>query len=242
MLGKYVRVRVTQPINSYNKQFGYKYELNYGTIQYNSNPDCGLQSAYIMGINHPVRNFDGRVIARIRRASGSAVYVVAPKRTKFIEPQIRDAVKHAEGNGKYYLTCLYEYSCGAVIYRIINGARRYLLIKNKRNANWGFPKGHIEHGETKQQTAKREVLEETGINITILPDFMEKSEYTIQNRIEKTVAIFLAKTTDTQTVIQQEEIEDYIWLKYDKAISALKYENDKNILVKAEEYLNTREV
>lgn len=238
MLGKYVRVKVTQPINSYNKQFGYKYQLNYGFMHYNSKPGSSAQWAYIMGINHPVRNFDGRVIARIKRATGSTVYVVAPKRTRFIQTEIEDAVHHAEGKAKYTLTCLYEHSCGAVVYRIINGQRRYLLIKNKRSAHWGFPKGHIERGETAEDTAKREVLEETGIHIELLPDFVEESDYSIQGKIEKSVSIFLAKTKDTQTIIQKEEIEDYIWLQYEDALKTLKFENDKTILEKAEQYLN----
>lgn len=57
----------------------------------------------------------------------------------------------------YRLECLYESSCGAVIFHDIKGEVRYLLIKNKRSAHWGFPKGHIERGETKEQTAIREV-------------------------------------------------------------------------------------
>lgn len=240
MLGKFVRVKVTQPINSYNKQFGYQYMLNYGIMHFNSKSGSSTQWAYIMGISHPVRNFDGRVIARIKRATGSTVYVVAPKRMRFIQAEIEDAIEHAEGRGKYRLDCLYEYSCGAVVYRIIKDTRRYLLIKNRRSAHWGFPKGHIERGETSEDTAKREVLEETGIHIELLPDFVEKSDYSIQGKIEKSVSIFLARTDDTQTIIQREEIEDYIWLPYDRALSTLKFENDKSILEKAEKYLNER--
>ncbi|MFR2841802.1 MAG: NUDIX domain-containing protein [Acutalibacteraceae bacterium] len=36
-----------------------------------------------------------------------------------------------------------------------------MLIKNKRSAHWGFPKGHMEKGETREETAKREIGEET---------------------------------------------------------------------------------
>lgn len=239
MIGKYVRVSITQPVDSFNNQFGYKYTLNYGSIRSGSKPGVPVQWAYVMGINHPVRNFDGRVIARIKRKS-SVAYVVAPKRLKFIENQIEDALSGMERHFK--LDCLYEHSCGAVVTRIINGRRRYLLIKNKRSAHWGFPKGHVERGETETETAKREVLEETGLHIDILPNFVEESEYSIQGKIEKSVAIFLAKTTDTQTIIQKEEIEDYIWLEYDNALKTLKFSNDKSILEKAEKYLNAEEL
>ena len=52
MLGKYVRVRVTNPIGS-DDGAGFTYPLNYGTVYSNEN-----QTAFIMGIHHPVRNFD----------------------------------------------------------------------------------------------------------------------------------------------------------------------------------------
>ncbi len=236
MLGKYVRVNVTNAINTQNEDFGYAYELNYGRVENYSFAD-NIQYAYIMGIDHPVRNFDGRVVAIITRKSGEKIWVVAPKSTRFIVNDIKPAIEFAEGTRGYTLECLYESSCGAVVFRMIAGEVRYLLIKNKRSANWGFPKGHIERGETKEDTARREVLEETGIRIQIIPGFISKSEYTIQGKVEKSVSIFVAKTSDTQTIIQHEEIEDYIWLNYDKAIKTLKFENDRSILERAHDYL-----
>ena len=67
--------------------------------------------------------------------------------------------------------------------------------------------------------------------------FPSKSEYTIQGKVEKSVTIFLAITEDKNTVIQQEEIEDFIWLRYDRALKMLNYENDKMILTKANRFL-----
>ena len=125
-----------------------------------------------------------------------------------------------------------------MVYRDIKGEVRYLLIKNKRSAHWGFPKGHIEPGETKQQTAVREVLEETGIHVKLINGFESVSKYKIQNKIEKVVSIFVGTTNDTSTCIQPEEIEDYIWLTYDRALSILKFENDKAIITEANHFLN----
>lgn len=237
MLGKYVRVRVTNPIHSVNRQFGFTYQLNYGTIEGKKRYDSVSCGAYIMGISHPVRTFDGRVIAVIKRPDSAPVYVVAPKSTRYIVHQIKDAVEFAEGKKDYKIDCLFERSCGAVVYRFINGELRFLLIKNKRSANWGFPKGHVERGETNEQTAAREVLEETGIHIKILPKFFYKSEYTIQGKVEKSVIIYLAKTDDSQTIIQKEEIEDYLWLNFEKANNILRFANDKTILKNARDYL-----
>ena len=130
----------------------------------------------------------------------------------------------------------YEKSCGGVVFTRDNEEIRYVIIQHL-GGHWGFPKGHIENGESKEDTAKREVLEETGIRIKIIPGFVSTSEYTIQGKVEKSVTIFLAKTKDTQTTIQREEIEDYVWLSYEKAMDTLRFINDRNILQSAHDFL-----
>ena len=210
------------------------YPLNYGTVYSNEN-----QTAFIMGIHHPVRNFDGRVIAVLSdRRNKKFIWIVAPKSTRFIINDIKQYINLKKDFPTYSLECLYESSCGAVVFRDIRGEVRYLLIKNKRSAHWGFPKGHIEKGETKKQTACREVLEETGIHLNIIDGFESVSKYKIKDKIEKQVSIFVGTTKDVNTVIQPEEIEDYIWLTYDRAMSLLKFDNDKNILSSAHTFLN----
>lgn len=238
MLGKYVRIKVTHPIHSYNADRKFTYELNYGVVEGAKQFNTPVKGAFIMGINHPVRSFDGRVIAVIKYADCKDIdWVVAPKSTRFINIDIINKIEFATKDRKHTVECLYERSCGAVVYRNIGGMTRYLLIKNRRSAHWGFPKGHVELGESDHQTAYREVLEETGIHINIQPDFVTKSQYTIQGKVEKNVNIYLASTSDTQTIIQKEEIEDYIWLGYNKALDKLCFDNDKNILQKANSYL-----
>ena len=56
------------------------------------------------------------------------------------------------------------------------------------------------------------------------------------------VTIFTGTTSDTSTVIQKEEIEDYIWLTYEKAMNLLKFENDKNILESAYKFLDSNNI
>ena len=68
--------------------------------------------------------------------------------------------------------------------------------------------------------------------------FESVSKYKIRDRIEKTVSIFIGTTKDTSTVIQASEIEDYIWLTYEKAMNLLKFDNDKKILKSANDFLN----
>lgn len=243
MLGKFVKVRVTSPMHSFNSRFGFKYKLNYGVIEGYKTRKNTVQCAYIMGINHPVRNFDGRVIAVVRRFGGKGVvWVVAPKSTRYIVNDIKPAIDFAEGRAGYNIECLYETSCGAVIFRQEENEKKFLLIRNKRSAHWGFPKGHIEPGETKEETAIREVFEETGLHVEIFPGFVKNSEYTIQGKIEKSVSIFLAKTKETEYRIQEEEIEECGWYSYSQALRVLNYDNDKYILEEVAKYFKENNI
>ena len=224
---------------SYNRHLGYKYRLNYGVIEGLSLPKNMIRGAYIMGINHPVRNFEGRVIAIIRRFGGrGVVWVVAPKSTRFIINDVKRAIEFAEGKSGYSVECFYETSCGAVVFRVNEtNEKLFLLIRNKRSAHWGFPKGHVEPGETNEETAKREVLEETGVEIELVPGFSKRSDYTIQGKIEKSVVVFLAQTKQESFVKQEEEIEECGWYTFEQAMRTLNYENDKRILTQAHQYM-----
>ena len=238
MLGKYVKVKVHKPLGSVDEQYGFQYKVNCGLVEDTKDVYGNPQKAYILGIGHSVREFEGRVIATVREKNSKNIYwIVAPKSRKYIINDIRPAIHFNPQLDERKIECLYEKSCGAVIYRKIGIKTEYLLIKNKRSENWGFPKGHIEDGETEQDTALREVLEETGLHITLFPKFKAKSEYSIQGRIEKFVTIFLATTEDTVLTIQKDEIDDFLWADYDYALHVLKFDNDKAIMRQADKFL-----
>ena len=59
----------------------------------------------------------------------------------------------------------YEKSCGAIVFRKYHGNTELLLIKHANGGHWSFPKGHVEPGETEQETAAREVKEEVAIDV-----------------------------------------------------------------------------
>ncbi|MCR4747061.1 MAG: NUDIX domain-containing protein [Clostridiales bacterium] len=232
MLGKFVRVKVTTPINTADSE-GLVYKLNYGDIDLVTSSGRKKLHAFVLGIDHPVTTFDGRVNATCEK-NGETYYLVAPKSRRYIVHDISEALAFFEPEN---ITCLYERSCGAIVFRKINDEYRYLVIKNKRSVHWSFPKGHVEQGETDEDTALREVLEESGLHIEIIPGFKTTSQYQIQGRVEKTVNIYVARTDDTNTIIQESEIEDYSWLTYEAALKRLRFDNDKKILTEARDFL-----
>ena len=243
MLGKIVKVRVTSPYGYVNKRYGFRYELNFGVIDSSKKDKYRPMFAYVMGISHPVKNFDGRVIAAIKRPGGrGTTYVVAPKSTRFIIHDIKKAIDFAEGKRSFNLECFYESSCGAVVFRNFEDDLKFLLIRNKRSANWGFSKGHIEEGESKIETALREVREETGLSVNLIEGFEQISRYTVAGRFEKLVTIFLAVSEEGEYNMQEDEIAEIGWFDFEAAMEILNFENDKRILSHANDYISTHDL
>ena len=73
----------------------------------------------------------------------------------------------------------YEYSCGAVVFTRIDGVPHYLLIRQNDQSEGchGFPKGHMEPGETEAQTALREIWEEVGLRVRLIEGFRAVEDY-----------------------------------------------------------------
>jgi len=120
-----------------------------------------------------------------------------------------------------------------------------LLIYSPSRNSYGFPKGTIDKGETKEVAALREVKEETGYNAEIL-DFL--SEYTFdfdwkdRSRYRKTVSYYLMSLTDTedpQTDLQEGEDFVNMWLPTDEAEQILTFDDAKAVLKLAIKNLKT---
>ena len=71
----------------------------------------------------------------------------------------------------------WEYSCGAVVFTRENGHILFAVVQEQSGA-YSFPKGHMENNETEMETARREILEETGLNPDFLPGFKAEDEFT----------------------------------------------------------------
>ena len=123
-------------------------------------------------------------------------------------------------------------SCGGlVIYR----NKILVLYKNYKNRNdgWVLPKGTVENGETHEETAIREVREESGSNAKIIK-YIGKTEYTFSipgDTVSKVVHWYLMKADSFYSSPQREEyFRDSGFYKYHEAVHLLKFNNEKQIL------------
>jgi 8-oxo-dGTP pyrophosphatase MutT (NUDIX family) len=133
-----------------------------------------------------------------------------------------------------------EKSCGAIVFAEPGGERQYLILKHK-DGHFDFPKGHMKAGEVEEATAAREVFEETGLELLFIAGFKDKISYFYTRegkKFHKEVIFFLGKA-GSQNVIISDEHESFFWLTYEKALSILTFANSKNLLEKAEKFLNS---
>ena len=140
---------------------------------------------------------------------------------------------------------LHEKSCGAVIYRQEGQDIKYLLVC-ERSGFWVFPKGHVEAGESEQETALREIKEETGFDVTFVSGFRVKDEHNLAREgrpdIIKQTVYFLAKYENQKFVPQESEISEIALLDFESAMDTLQFDSFKRILVQAHTFLMKKKV
>lgn len=122
-----------------------------------------------------------------------------------------------------------EKSCGCII--IDNN--KVLLMYEKNQNFWGFPKGHVEPNETEIETAKREVKEEVGLIVKVDENKRYESKYKIGEDREKTCIFFLAKPITHNIKNQESEVLESGWFSFDEALNILPHEDQKQILKQA---------
>ncbi len=134
-----------------------------------------------------------------------------------------------------------EVSSGIIVFKRTEGNIMFLFLK-RREGFLDFPKGHVEEGENNTQAAKRETFEEAGINCRIIPGFEERTKYYFNfngENIRKDLIMFLGEVQGETPVKISHEHVGYEWLSYDEAMAQLKYPNQKEIIKKAMEYINS---
>ena len=132
-----------------------------------------------------------------------------------------------------------EKSCGAVVFTKINNEIKF-LIEEMVEGHFAFPKGHVENNESDIETAKREIKEETGLDVMFLSCFKESTHYYPMQDVEKKVIYFLAEANVIGNLkVQKDEVREIYFLNYDEALKALTYENDKDVLREALKYLTS---
>ncbi|MDE1823072.1 MAG: NUDIX domain-containing protein [Candidatus Micrarchaeota archaeon] len=146
---------------------------------------------------------------------------------------------------------LFQYSAGAFIYKKSNGKVLFLVLQkirrgtehNEKRLEYDLPKGHIEKGESAEQAAIREIKEEAGLSVSLVPYFHEATKYFFyenRQKIFKQVKFFIAKAGNDKVRISDEHT-GYEWQEYGPAAQKLKHKDLVKLLGKVYDYIKRTE-
>jgi 8-oxo-dGTP pyrophosphatase MutT (NUDIX family) len=119
------------------------------------------------------------------------------------------------------------------------------LLLHYISGHWDFPKGKLEVGEDSKTAAIRELQEETGLTgVQLFDGFSHEIGYQFRGKdgqpIEKTVTFFLGKVPKKEVRLSYEHI-GYAWIPYELAYRQLTFDNAKELLKKAHDFLKTHQ-
>lgn len=238
-LGEKVHVEMDRPIGTeHPKHPGLYYPINYGYLPGVVGGDGEELDVYVMGVQEPLKTFDGRVIGIVHRQDDNEdKLAAAPDGMIFDQAQIARQVSFQE---KYYhseVEPLYHHSCGVIPCRPGEKGFEYLLLLQRESNTWSFPKGHQEMGETERETALREAWEETGCRAELWDGFRQEITYALKERKgQKRVTLFLGRL-EGELSLRREEIAASRWMNAEQAL-ALLHKGYRPILEKAEDFLS----
>ena len=133
------------------------------------------------------------------------------------------------------MTAPVVYAAGGVVWRVVDGKLRILLVHRTKYRDASLPKGKVDPGETLPETAVREIQEETGIRVS-LGVHVGISHYRLPSSREKIVHYWAAEATDAavkaSTFVPNKEIAGLEWVSPKKALKRLSYPVDVDIVEK----------
>jgi 8-oxo-dGTP pyrophosphatase MutT (NUDIX family) len=129
-------------------------------------------------------------------------------------------------------------SAGGIVIRRGASGPQLLLGKRRRDRDgvtWSLPKGTPNPDETTEQTALREVNEETGLTVRIVAPIGPIEYFFVQSgtRIHKTVHYFLMEATGGDLASHDHEFEDVRWIDLRDAESLMSFPTERDILARA---------
>lgn len=126
-------------------------------------------------------------------------------------------------------------SAGGVVVRRLAGRIQVALVGNSQRDTWYLPKGGLDKGETIEQAAVREVMEETGLEVRVVGPV--KAIFYWFNargaRVHKTVHYFLMEATGGDFSRRDTENDRAAWFDLEEALSAMSYGNEADVVREA---------
>ncbi|MBN1666208.1 MAG: NUDIX hydrolase [Anaerolineales bacterium] len=119
-------------------------------------------------------------------------------------------------------------AAGGLLWRLGARGRQLALIHRQRYDDWSLPKGKREPGETWQETALREVLEETGCQAELL-GFIGGTTYTVKGG-PKVVLFWSMRVAEDCELQENAEVDAFQWVSPEQALEILSYASERQLV------------
>ena len=129
-------------------------------------------------------------------------------------------------------------SAGGLVIRAVAGQPEIVVGRRKRERDgyvWSLPKGTPEEGETREETALREVREESGLEVRILSyfDAISYSFVRTGERLEKTVHYYIMEAIGGSFEQYDKEFDELRWVRMDEAVRLLDFQTESGLVQRA---------
>lgn len=138
-----------------------------------------------------------------------------------------------------------QVSAGGVVYKMVDGTPHICLIAKRKGRVWALPKGRVNPGESPEETARREILEETGHLADVGSkigqidySFYWKDNHTFYNKV---VTFYLMPLLQENAGPRDQEAYDVTWVSGHEAYRRLSHPNEKEILRQAQRLLRKQD-
>jgi predicted ribosome quality control (RQC) complex YloA/Tae2 family protein len=136
-----------------------------------------------------------------------------------------------------------------VVYRWEDNKTKYLLLKRKLHwKGWEFPKGGVENNEGEEEAVRREIKEETGLEIKKIKKFDFHGEYKYKKKypdrgefIGQKYSLYAVEVNNEKVQMDEHEHSNYEWLNFEDAMKRLTWKNQKDSLKIVNSSLNNKE-
>ncbi len=121
-------------------------------------------------------------------------------------------------------------AAGGLLWREYNKRHEIAIVHRQRYDDWTLPKGKRDPGERWQQTALREIEEETGCKADLV-SFAGSTAYTVKG-VAKIVLFWNMQLSEGCEFIPNEEVDQLLWLSPEEAIKKLSYKTEQELLMR----------
>lgn len=119
-------------------------------------------------------------------------------------------------------------AAGGIVHRFVSSERvEIACIYREARGDWTFPKGKLDPGETFEQAALREVVEETGMQCRV-DRFVGTTNYTHRKGRPKIVAYYLMSVNEGEFA-PNDEVDELVWLPLERVRENLTWDRDREL-------------